>query len=97
MKKQILTEELEKSSKIEKELKIDYLNNLKSKIEMIPQNCPEELKLYWNPGGMSAILPLLNAKTKNTQERMNFLERELGKKGKSLEWFLEEFKIDIKE
>ncbi|HAJ81234.1 MAG TPA: hypothetical protein DCO64_02220 [Zunongwangia profunda] len=89
--KEKLRKESEKSLKIESKLKKDYLK----KLEEIPPNLPKELELYWKHEDFSGFTPLLNAITKDTKGRMNFLERELGKKDKTLDWFMEEFKKEI--
>src|SRR5690606_17937413 len=58
----------------------------------IPKNFPKELEIYWKQKEWDTISKMLNAKKRTIKEHESYLTRELGKKGKTLEWFMNEVK-----
>ena len=71
----------EKKVNLRKQLETNFLENSKNP----PQNYPEELKSLWMQKDWGALSAKLNAKKSAINQHENFLTRELGKKGKSLE------------
>lgn len=59
------------------------------------QNYPNELEVYCKQNDWSTISSLLSAKKRDTQGHINYLTRELKRKGETLEWFMEIHKDEI--
>ena len=92
LKSQKLKDLNKKKADLRKYLETNLLETLKE----TPPNFPKELGLYWKHKEWDAISKSLNAKKIVIKEHENFLIRELGKKGKTLEWFKTTFKGEIK-
>ena len=65
------------------------LKELTKKIGMEETNCPKELIQYLKYGEFFAITEKDRILTKSTEKVLTLLEAELGKQGKTLDWFLE--------
>lgn len=67
-------------------------------IEMYSQatNCPKELKAYLTYWDYSTIMKMKYQPSDNIKNTLNLLEQELGKNGKSFEWFLENYNLNSK-
>ena len=78
-----------------KDLKNQYVENLLKNSDNPPTNYPKELSSYWKLNEWDAISKMLNAKNNTIRGHVNFLTRELGRKGKTLEWFLKMYEAEI--
>jgi hypothetical protein len=61
----------------------------------MPEDFPENLQIYWKRKEWDTISKTLNAKKNAIRQHENFLERELGKNNKTLDWFMTTYKDEI--
>ena len=76
-------------------LRKQYEESLIETSEEIPTDFPKELEIYWKHKEWDTLSKMLNAKKQYIKGHESYLTRELGKKGKTLEWFMETFKDEI--
>ena len=95
--KKALEKKKQELAKKESFLKNQFLNDFLKKSKAPPIDYPSDLSLYWKQSEWDTITKMLNAKKSAIKGHENFLIRELGKKNKSLEWFLDTFDEEIKD
>ena len=91
LNKKTLDLKKEKLLKKKNNLREQYVKNLLENSENPPQDYPKELVLYWKHKEWEAISKMLNALKQDIKGHESFLKRELGKHGKSIEWFMDKF------
>jgi hypothetical protein len=72
------------------------LTELTKEIYSQTTNCPKELKAYLKYGDYLTIMKMKYQPSNNIKNTLNLLEQELGKDGKSFQWFLENYNLNIK-